>query len=118
MAGSQDPNKALLSKMLASPELRARYLAYVRDITREWLDWNKIGPMARKYQALIADDIAADGRKLESTEAFQKAVDQETKSEGGPFGGRTKMSLKDFVEKRRAYLLNHPDILALDKKPE
>jgi spore coat protein CotH len=106
MAGSDEPGKALLHRLMAVPELRQRYIGYVRQIATEWLDWARIGPLARKHHALIAADVATDTRKLYSTEAFQKGLTEETSMGGGrgPFGGST-MSLKDFVEKRRAFLL-------------
>ncbi len=118
-AGAYDSSKPLLSRLLAVPSLRARYLGYVRDIAERWLDWEKIGPLARQYQALIAADVEADARKLASTDAFHKgltddaAAGQEPLS---PFGGRGAfrgpggtggMSLKTFADRRRAYLLNY-----------
>lgn len=106
-AGSDDPNKALLHRLLAVPALKQRYTGYVKEIAAKWLDWNKLGPLAAKYQDLIAADVAADTRKLDTTENFRKAVTETTTQRGGPgpFGGRPHMSLKEFVEKRRAYLL-------------
>ena len=35
--GADDSNKPLISKLLAVPKLRARYLGYVRDIAEKWL---------------------------------------------------------------------------------
>ena len=52
-----DATKPLRSKLLAVPALRARYLGYVRQIATKWLDWNTVGPLAQRYQALIADDV-------------------------------------------------------------
>lgn len=113
-AGSDDANKVLLSRMLAVPSLRKRYLAYAKDVAEKWLDWGKIEPLARKYQALIAADVKADTRKLDSTENFIKGITEETSGHGfGPFGGRPVMSLKQFVEERRAFVLNQPGIQGL-----
>ncbi len=97
LVGLDDATKPLRSKLLAVPALRAKYLAYVRDIAEKWLDWNVMGPMARLYQSVIADEVKLDTRKLYSTEAFLNGVE-------GP--GE---SLKQFVQQRRAYLLeSHP----------
>ena len=71
---ANDTNKPLISKLLAVPSLRARYLAYVREIAEKHLDWAKLGPSAEKYHALIAADVKADTRKLESTEGFLKGL--------------------------------------------
>jgi spore coat protein CotH len=46
-AGADDPEKALLNKLLAVPALRTRYLRYLRDIAENWLSWNKIGRSRR-----------------------------------------------------------------------
>ncbi len=108
-AGEQDPNKVLF-RLLAVPKLRERYLALCREIATKWLDWSKLEPLARKYQALIADDVKSDTRKLDSTENFTKALTEETQGHGmGPFGGMKVMSLKQFAEERRAYVLSYKE---------
>ncbi len=105
-AGEKDPNKALLHRLLAVPALRERYPGFVRQIAAKWLDWARLEPLAKRYQALILNDIRTDTRKLESTEAFTKAVAERTQGRGfGPFGGRERESIKEFVERRRAFLL-------------
>lgn len=110
-AGADDPGKALLNKLLAVPSLRTRYLGYIRDIAEKWLVWGRIEPLARQYQALIAADIKSDTRKLDTTEAFFQGVTEDTAEAGfhGP-GGPPALSLKSFVEKRRTYLLNLPEV--------
>ena len=109
LAGSADPNKPLLHRLLAVPALKARYLAHVRTLAEEWLDWNKLGPLAEQYQALIADEVKADTRKLSSFEAFQKGVREDVEQEGFR-GPERALSLKNFAGQRRAFLLNHPDV--------
>ena len=114
MAGASDPNRPLLNKLLAVPALKARYLGYVRDMAERWLDWKKVGALARQYQALIAAEVKADTRKLDTFEAFTRGVDGETAPTPAPDPGRrgprAPMSLKSFVEQRRAFLLAHPDV--------
>jgi hypothetical protein len=88
-----DPAKPLRSRLLAVPALRARYLGYVRDIAERWLDWNRIGPLARGYQAVIAEEIKLDTRKLYSFEAFQSGL------------ADAPDSVKSFADRRRAFLL-------------
>ncbi|MGE0445934.1 MAG: CotH kinase family protein [Vicinamibacterales bacterium] len=89
LVGLDDPGKPLRSKLLAVPALRARYLGYVRDIAERWLDWSVIGPIVEDYQSLIAADVEKDTKKLYSTEQFSSGID----------------SLRMFVERRRAFLL-------------
>ena len=107
MIGADDPNKPLISKLLAVPALRTRYLGYVRDIADKWLDWSKLGPLAQQYQALIGEDVAKDTRKLDSTEAFMKGMTEDVATDGP--GGRS-IGLKNFAEQRRSYLLNRSDV--------
>jgi hypothetical protein len=94
LVGLDDPTKPLRSKLLAVPALRARYLAYVREIAEKWLDWRTLAPMVSRWQALIADEVKLDTRKLYSEEAFRTGL------EGG------ENSLQSFVERRREFLLN------------
>jgi hypothetical protein len=117
-----DSSKPLRSRLLAVPEYRARYLGYVRDIAERWLDWDqKLGPLARRYHHLIAEDVKTDTRKLDTTEAFVRSLGDSTASpvesaqpaNPGRFGpGREKVSLMEFAQKRRAYLLAHPEVKA------
>jgi spore coat protein CotH len=93
LVGIDDTSKPLRSKLLAVPALRARYLSYVREIAERWLDWQTLEPVARSHQALIADAVRADTRKLYTFQAFEAGV-----SEGSE-------SLNSFVIRRRAFLL-------------
>jgi hypothetical protein len=106
LLAANDERKPLISKLLKVPALRARYLGYVRDITEKWLDWKRLGPLVEEYQSLIAADVKSDTRKLDSTEDFTRGATGTGEEEGGPSG----ISLKSFVEKRRAYLLSHPEV--------
>lgn len=112
---ANDANKPLISKLLAVPAWRAKYLAYVRDIAEKWLDWQRVGPVAQKYHDLIAADVRTDTRKLDSTEAFERSLtdsgaSQSAPTAGGGFPGREAIGLKAFVDQRRAYLLSLPGV--------
>jgi hypothetical protein len=106
---ANDASKALAHRLLAVPALRERYLGYVRDIAQNWLDWNKLGPIAEQYHALITEDMKRDTRKLDSTEDFEISLTENIKN-GGGFGPRETISIKNFADQRREYLLNHPEI--------
>ncbi len=111
LVGLGDTGKPLMSKLLAVPSLRTRYLRHVNDIASKWLDWGTLGPLAEKYHDLIADDVRKDTRKLDPTEAFEKSLTEDVEGRGmpGPGGGGT-IALKNFADQRRAYLLNHPEV--------
>lgn len=102
---ANDAGKPLISKLLAVPELRARYLALVREIADRWLDWEKLGPMVRQYHGLIEKEVHADTRKLDSTEDFDKSLLTDIPGKGGGPGGEGSMALKNFADQRRAYLI-------------
>jgi hypothetical protein len=89
LVGLDDETKPLRSKLLSVPALRERYLGYVRDIATRWLDWQRLGPIAEGYHALIAADVKADTKKLDTYEAFEAGL----------------QTLKSFAERRRAVLL-------------
>jgi hypothetical protein len=103
--------------LLAVPKFKAQYMGHVRDIAQTWLRWDKLGPLAEKHHALIADEVKADTRKLDSFEAFEASIRPEG-ADGGLDSPRQAMNLKTFVEKRREYLLAHPEIKKLvEQKP-
>ena len=87
LVGLDDARKPLRSRLLAVPSLRARYLAHVRTIAEEWLDWKKLGPVVAQYRALIEKEVEADTRKLTSLAAFQKRRRLPARPRPGP-GGR------------------------------
>jgi spore coat protein CotH len=109
LIGLDDPIKPLRSRLLAVPSLKARYLHHVRAIAQKWLDWGKLQPLVAQYQALVEKEVAADTRKLSSLAAFRGALGTGAEA-AEPAEMRRSVSLKTFVEQRRAYLLNHPEI--------
>lgn len=107
-AGSQDSRRVLISRLLAVPSLRTKYLGYMRDIAEKWMTWDKLGPMAAKYQKLIEADVKADTRKLDSLEAFRNGLTVDGDEDDRGFrrpGAPPSMSMKTFVEGRRKFLL-------------
>ena len=100
--GSNDERRPLIRRLFAIPELKARYVAHLHTIIDEWLDWQKLGPIVTRIHRMVAEEIAADTRKLTSTEAFEDSIDGE-----GSGGFRRIPGLRSFVEARRTFLLDH-----------
>ena len=73
------------------PALRAKYLAYCRQIATKWLDWKTLGPIVNQAHTLIAADVKTDTRKLNSLEEFEASV----------------QDLKTFADARRALILSY-----------
>lgn len=109
LVAANDANRPLISKLLAVPTLRAKYLGYVRDLAEKWLDWEKLGPIARQHQALIATEVKADTRKLDSTENFTKSLTEDIAGTGGGPGRGGSIGLKNFADQRRTYLLQRSE---------
>lgn len=126
LMGLNDASKPLRSKLLAVPALKQRYLSYVRTIAEDWLDWNKLGPIVEDYSKLIGPYVEADTKKFTSYDAFLTAVNARAASDspvaepvpggsapegrgpGGPGGRGPRLSIRQFAEQRRDYLLNLP----------
>ena len=89
LVNADNPQQPLAYKLLSVPELRAKYLEIVRDIAEKWLDWERLGPIAKRYHDLIAGDVRADSRKLYSTDAFDSGL----------------KTIESFAKARRTYLL-------------
>ena len=88
LALADDNSRPVIHRLLSIPHLRARYLAHVRTIVNESLNWDKLAPIVESYQKLIAEEVKADTKKLYSYEAFIKAhVEDSAREGGGPFGG-------------------------------
>ncbi len=109
LVGLDDDRKPLRSRLLAVPSLKRRYLEYVRAIAQDDLDWSKLGPVVAAYRSLIESEVKADTRKLTSFDAFQRTTADSTPPEAAP-RGRNAMSIREFAEKRRTFLLNDPTI--------
>ncbi|MBN2553777.1 MAG: CotH kinase family protein, partial [Spirochaetales bacterium] len=108
--GHQDnPSLPVISRLLAVPSLRARYLAHLRTIAEQWLDWQVLGPIIEEYRGLIAGEVRADDKKLYSYEQFLESLGEGT----GGYGWYRAPGLERFITERREYLLAHPE---LDRK--
>ena len=111
-----DMMRPVISRLLAIPHLRARYLAHLRTIANEWLDWDVLQPIIAEYQSLVDTEVKADDKKLYAYEAFATSHIKDQGGGEGPSGRRggrgrrATPSFKRFVEERAEYLLNHPEI--------
>ncbi|MCE2403444.1 CotH kinase family protein, partial [Candidatus Poribacteria bacterium] len=87
--------RPLIHRLLSNPEWRARYLAHVRTVADEWLDWDVLGPIVKEYQELIDAEVQQDDKKLYDYQDFATG---------------TPADLERFVTERREYLRNHPEL--------
>ena len=110
VAHEDNPARPLIHRLLSNPQWRARYLAHVRTVMNEWLDWEVLGPIVDEYMTLIDAEVQQDDKKLYRYEEFANHASSD---------------IKEFVTRRREYLLNHPElnkptpkILSVDIEPE
>ena len=99
--------RPVIRRLFFIPHLRARYLAHIRTIVDEWLDWDVLAPIIEDYRSLIDAEVEADDQKLYSYEAFATShIGNQSRGRGS----RAAPSFKRFVDERRQFLLNHPEI--------
>ncbi|MCZ6676387.1 MAG: CotH kinase family protein, partial [Candidatus Poribacteria bacterium] len=122
VAQANDEMRPVISRLLAIPHLRARYLAHIRTIANAWLDWDRLYPMIREYQLLIDAGVKADDKKLYSYAAFASShIKDMSRGNGfgpptgfrggrGGRGPRVTPSFRRFVDERREFLFNHPEL--------
>lgn len=112
LAGVGDSDKPLLTKLLAVPALKERYLRYVKTIAENDLDWTKIAPVVNAYAELVGAEVQADTKKLDGYDAFVSGLGLGAETAAArPVGRRPLPSLRQFIEERRAFLLSHPDLV-------
>jgi hypothetical protein len=88
-----DTSKPIISKILAVPALRAKYVRFIGEIAEKAFDWTTLGPVVKQYRELIAAEVARDTRKLYTTDDFLSG----TADDG---------TLRSFFDRRRAFLLS------------
>ena len=107
--GANDTDKALLYRLLRVESYQQRYLAYLRDIAENWLDWDRLAPVIEEAHRVIGDAVEADDRKLYSTDSFLSGVFRDSAAGYGR-SSPPSMSLMSFATERREYLLNYPAV--------
>jgi hypothetical protein len=109
LIGIDNPRMPLRSKILVIPELKERYLQYVKVIAND-LEWKKVAPLVAETRRLISNDVKLDSKKLTTFDAFMIATNDKPEPQAP--------SLRNFFDKRRAFLLKHEAIASLPKLEE
>ena len=107
LTGLDSARMPLRSKLLAVPAWKKLYLQHIYTIANEQFDWKKIGPVIAQYRKLIEEEVKADTRKLDSYETFLATTADLLPTSGGR---SREMSLRQFMDQRREYLINHPEV--------
>ncbi|XZE21519.1 CotH kinase family protein [Pirellulaceae bacterium SH449] len=115
LIGLDDPNKPLRSKVLSVPSLQRQYLDNVRTIAERSLAWDALGPVVASLRELIDEQVKLDTKKMSSYEEFVHATasksseTQHTDQVSPGQRGAPVLSLKEFSDQRRNYLLKYLD---------
>lgn len=118
LVGMEDAAKPLRSKILKVPAFRQRYLEHVKTIAEDWLAWEKLEPIVTAYKNLIDEELQQDTRKIDSYDDFMQAFATQLSPANAEEGGRPgRLSLKEFAQGRREYLLSHEAIKQLGQAP-
>ncbi|MGB0132829.1 CotH kinase family protein [Dokdonella sp.] len=106
-------NKPVLSRVLAVPELRQRYMSHYRVAKRD-LSWEYLGTLFTANRDLIDAAVQADPKKLYSYTLFQNNFTSTVTlpASGGPPGNNNVVGLQQFVTERTAFLNGTPELVA------
>jgi hypothetical protein len=96
-----------LRQTLQFPDWRERYKAHVRAVAENTFRWQVLGPVVNRFHALLAPDVAADTKKLYTTQQFQDNLTQPVLA-----SGRLVPGLVPLIQGREAFLSSHPDLSA------
>ncbi|MBX3745509.1 MAG: CotH kinase family protein [Verrucomicrobiae bacterium] len=94
LQGVGNANRPVISRLLAIPELRQRYLAHLRTVLDESFRVETVVPLMDRQRALIEDALEGDTRRGFTMAAFRTAL----------------TALTNHVRLRHAYLANHVEI--------
>ena len=104
-SGEDHEGIPVVSKLLKNPAVRARYVAHVRTIQQQWIDWETVSPIIDQYRDLIGDEVKKDTRKLASLKAYDDGIGMSEASSRSVAPG-----LKAFFAGRKAYLDKVPEL--------
>ena len=90
------------SKTLTFPDWNRRYFSHYRSVFEDTVNWNTLGPIVARYHGMIAADVAADTKKIYTTQAF---TDNLTLSVSTPTG--TVPGLRTLIDARYNFLRAH-----------
>jgi spore coat protein CotH len=130
LVGIENPRMPLRSRLLAVPAYREQYLRNLKTLAEEDLVWATLEPRIATYVELVEPIVVRDKKKVTSIDDFHRSIglrsqgaregdrNQSRPADRGPRemerrGMQLPMSLKDFIERRREFLLNHPAIKEL-----
>ena len=105
LVGLDDPTKPLRSKLLKVPSLRKKYLQTIYEVAEKGLDWTTLGPVMEGYRDRGQEWVKMDSRKLSSNESYDSGTSSVASNPN------RELSLKQFAEQRRQYLMNHPEVV-------
>ena len=90
------------AKTLVFADWNQRYLAHYRSVFQDTVNWNHLGPIVTKYHTMIAADVAADTKKIYTTQQFHDNLTLTVSTANGNIPG-----LKPLIDARYAFLSGH-----------
>lgn len=84
----------LMSKLMAVPELRQRYLAHLRTIINQSFDVESMSALIDAFAAKIQPHVFSDPKKIYTNNAFTQEIPK----------------LKQFITTRRNFIMNNAEV--------
>ncbi len=98
-----NPNRPLITKLMANNLYRKMYLAHCRTLYRDYIENGLYLKRAKEWQAFIAPHVKEDKYKLYSDKAFTANISETTDAAGTPIIG-----ISELMEARKEVLKNTP----------
>jgi hypothetical protein len=106
-AYTTDPYRPAFTKTLQFADWTERYKAHLRAVVDNTVNPAHLTPLAQRYHAMIAADVAADTKKIYTTADFQQSLNGPVTIPDGGSGWVVVPGIVPFIQARHAWLSAH-----------
>lgn len=111
LVAMNSPDKPLYSKVLAVPKYREQFLANLKTLADQSLNWSKLQPLIESQVNLIEPIVKGETHSLTTHQRFLAMTSGDDRpvalTPAESRGPRNAPSLKSFIEGRSEFLLNY-----------
>jgi len=107
-------DRPLIRRLLAVPDIRADYVAHLRDLRDEAFTPERVGQIALTYQDLIRESVREEPDPIFPYSQFEQNLRDDVSTGGGRGRSRTAPGLLTLAGERYTYMRDHPDLQSPD----